>query len=156
MNDLDRVKKIMISLTDIYNELLSLVKKERECLMNIDTENLVKIIELKQYMGLKIRSVEDELKNIFLKYNAESISEFLFLISREKNVDHIRVINGKLLELMNKFNKESAVNRMITQESVSFYNSMVNMYMSFIRNQNENYDKDATIGITQRALSVKV
>lgn len=156
MNDLDKVSSIMTSIVNIYEELLSVLKDEREYLINLDMENLSRVIELKQYIGLNLKNLEDELKNILNEYGVDNINEFLFLSSKQNSIDHIRVTNGKLLELMDKFNKESVVNRMITQESVSFYNSMVNMYMGFVKNQSENYDKDATIGITQRALSVKV
>ncbi len=156
MNDLEKVNSIMTSIVSIYEELLSVLKDEREYLINLDMENLSKVIELKQYIGLNLKNLEDELKNVLNEYGADNINEFLFMASKQNSIDHIRVINGKLLELMDKFNKESVVNRMITQESVSFYNSMVNMYMGFVKNQSENYDKDATIGITQRALSVKV
>jgi len=156
VNDLDKVSSIMTSIVNIYEELLSVLKDEREYLINLDMENLSRVIELKQYIGLNLKNLEDELKNILNEYGVDNINEFLFLSSKQNSIDHIRVTNGKLLELMDKFNKESVVNRMITQESVSFYNSMVNMYMGFVKNQSENYDKDATIGITQRALSVKV
>ncbi len=156
MNDLEKVSSIMTSIVNIYEELLSVLKDEREYLINLDMENLSKVIELKQYIGLNLKNLEDELKNVLNEYGVENINEFLFMASKQNSIDHIRVTNGKLLELMDKFNKESVVNRMITQESVSFYNSMVNMYMGFVKNQSENYDKDATIGITQRALSVRV
>jgi hypothetical protein len=156
VSNLDKVKEILTSFIDIYKELLSILQKEREYLVNIDTENLLNIVELKQYVGLKIKSLEDSLKSILSEYGVESINEFLFVVSKDNSVDDIRILNGMLLELMDKFAKESVVNRMITNESISFYNSMVSMYMGFVKNQSENYDKDATIGITQRALSVKV
>ncbi len=156
MNSLEKVKEILSSFVDIYKELLSVLQEERKCLVKMNMEKLTDIIELKQYMGLKIKNLEDNLENIFRQYEVENINEFLFLVSKNNDVDYIRVLNGMLLELMDKFTKESVINKMITNESISFYNSMVSMYMGFIKNQSENYNKDATIGITQKALSVKV
>ncbi len=156
MNDLDRVSDILTSLVEIYKELLSLLKREREYLIAVDTENLLKIIELKQYMSLNLKTLEDELKSVFCKHNVDNIHGFLFLLSKERDVDDVRVKSGMLMELMDKFNKEALINRMITQESVSFYNSMINMYMGFMHNRKESYDKDATIGITQKIVSLKV
>ncbi len=156
MNSLEKVKEILSSFVDIYKELLSVLQEERKCLVKMNMEKLTDIIELKQYMGLKIKNLEDSLENIFRQYEVENINEFLFLVSKNNDVDYIRVLNGMLLELMDKFTKESVINKMITNESISFYNSMVSMYMGFIKNQSENYNKDATIGITQKALSVKV
>lgn len=156
MSDLVKTKEILSSFVMLYRELLSITEKERASLVDADTESLSKIVELKQYISLKTKKLEDELKTILEKYGAESVDEFLFVASESENVDETRVLNGMLHEILTKFNKELEINRMIMQESVSFYNSMLNMYMSFVTNKNNSYDKNAAIDISQHSSGMRV
>ncbi len=155
MNDLTETKEILSSFVTLYKELLSITEKEREGLVGADIERLSKIVELKQYISLKIKSLEDKLKTILERYGADSVDELLFVLSKNRDVDEVRVLNGMLHEALTKFNREFEINRMIMQESVSFYNSMLNMYMGFIKNKNDRYDKNAAIDIDQHSIGVR-
>ncbi len=156
MNDLSKVKDILASLQELYENLLTVVEQEREYLVNVDIKNLLKVVELKQYIGLKLKNSEDELKKIFDKYDVENVSEFLFFVSENEDVDDVRVLNGMLQEKMAQFNKQIEINRLISEESVSFYNSLMNVYMELFKGNNENYDKDASVNIKQQSVSVRV
>ena len=156
MNDLLKVKELLVSFKELYENLLSVVEQEGTYLVNIDIKSLIKIVELKQYIGLKLKNLEDELKNIFEKYNVSTISEFLFVVSEDNYVDDIRILNGMLQEKITKFNKLMEINRLITEESVSFYSSLMNVYMEIFKESNESYDKDASVSIKQQSVSVRV
>ncbi len=156
MSDLVRLKDILSSFIEVYDNLLSVSEQEREYLVNVDIKNLMRIVELKQYIGIKLKNLEDELKKILNKYNADNISDFLFVVSENKSVDDIRVLNGMLQEKINEFNRQTEINRMITEESVSFYNGLMNIYMELFKSNNENYDKDASVNIKQESVSVRV
>jgi len=156
VSDLVRLKDILSSFIEVYDNLLSVSEQEREYLVNVDIKNLMRIVELKQYIGIKLKNLEDELKKILNKYNADNISDFLFVVSENKSVDDIRVLNGMLQEKINEFNRQTEINRMITEESVSFYNGLMNIYMELFKSNNENYDKDASVNIKQESVSVRV
>ncbi len=156
MNDLSKIYKILSSLLQIYKELFNIAKNEREYLINLNIEKLTETIELKQYISLNIKKLEDSLKDILLKYNVESINEFLLIADKKDNVDDVRLINGKLKETIETVKREFNINQIITNESVSFYNSMIDMYMGFLKNRGNNYDKDAAIEIAQNSVGLKV
>ncbi len=154
MDKKSRLKTLLEGLLALYSELLAVTQKERDALVEMDVEELAKITDLKQYAALKIKQLSDELKVYLASCNVENVSQWL-LICSEGDVDDIRVLNGKLESAIERFNSESEINRMIVQESVSFYNSMLNMYASFVGG-NENYNRDATVEVNQHALSVRV
>jgi flagellar biosynthesis/type III secretory pathway chaperone len=156
MNDLVKLKDMLGSFSNLYDSLLALAEQEREYLVNIDIKNLMKVVELKQYIGLKLKKLEDELKGVLDKYKAENVSEFLFIVSQDAYVDDIRVLNGMLREKISEYNKQSEINRMITEESVSFYGGLMNIYAELFKNVNESYDKDASVSINQQTVSVRV
>ncbi len=156
MNDIAKTKEVLSSLEEVYENLLSVMEQERECLVSMDLKNLMKTVELKQYLGLKLKNLEFELKKVLDKYSVSNISEFLFLVSEDNYVDDVRVLNGQLQEKMEKFNRQFEINTAITKESVSFYNGLMNIYAELFKNNNENYDKDASVNIKQESMSVRV
>ncbi len=150
----ENLKLILQSLLDLYTELLGILKEEREALVSVDIDKLSKITETKQYASLKIKSLSDDLKRVLSSCGAENITQWLLLCS-EGNIDDIRVLNGKLERVIEKFNRDSEINAYIAGESISFFNGILNMYASF-SGRGEVYNKDATVKMDQHALSVRV
>ncbi len=155
MNEKDRLVRILESMLELYKELTGITLREREYLSRVDIENLAKLIDIKQYAALKIKQLSLQLKEILKQRNASSLSEWLILY-KDDDAGKIKQLSERLKEQVDKFKRESEINNQITQESVSFYNGMINFYLSFLNNLKESYNSDATVDIEQQNLSMRV
>jgi len=155
VNEKDRLVRILESMLELYKELTGITLREREYLSRVDIENLAKLIDIKQYAALKIKQLSLQLKEILKQRNASSLSEWLILY-KDDDAGKIKQLSERLKEQVDKFKRESEINNQITQESVSFYNGMINFYLSFLNNLKESYNSDATVDIEQQNLSMRV
>ncbi len=153
-----KLKGVLSSLVDIYEKLLSANMQERESLVNMDTENMIRTIEIEQYLSLKIQEHKTSLKNILQDANAENVSEFLFLASKNEDVDDLRILNGKLQTLVSQFERDKEINKMIVEENISFYNNIMDLYSTILDKKSQRYNKDAEMSVNHinKAVSVRV
>ncbi len=152
--DLPKIKNILLRLINIYQRVIELINKERECLIKIDSNGLIEIVQQKQIFAEEIEKTENELKDVLSKNGVDTINEFLFFASKNNYVDDVRVLNGKLKETLEEFRLKSEVNRMIAQEHAEFFTGLLNLYASFF--SNSNYDKNAKTNIGTQIMSVRV
>ncbi len=152
--DLPLVKDILARLIDIYQNVNELISKERDCLIRVDSDGLIEIVQQKQLFAEKIEKAENELRDILSRNGVETINEFLFFASEKNYVDDVRILNGKLKETLEEFRLKNEVNRMIAQEHAEFFAGLLNLYASFF--SNSNYDKNAKTNIGTQIMSVRV
>ncbi len=152
--DLPLVKDILSRLIDIYQNVNKLINKERDCLIRVDSDGLIEIVQQKQLFAEEIEKAENELRDILSRNGVETINEFLFFASEKNYVDDVRILNGKLKETLEEFRLKNEVNRMIAQEHAEFFAGLLNLYASFF--SNSNYDKNAKTNIGTQIMSVRV
>ena len=154
MNSLLNLEGVLNRLIELYEKLVELTEKERKYLINIDGEGLEKLTKQKQLIADELESKKNQLKEILSLYDAENISEFLFIVSENRKVDHLRMLNGKLRKTIDEFVLKSNVNKMIATENLQFFNGLLNLYGSLF--SKENYDKNAQTPINGQIMSVRV
>ena len=152
--DLILIKNVLSELITVYQNAIELIDKEREHLITVDSDKLIDVIEQKQALANRIKESEGQLKKILTRNGVNTINEFLFFASEKNFVDDIRVLNGKLKFILDKFRLKSDINKMIAQEHVEFFTGLLNIYASFF--PNANYDKDAKTNIETQIMSVRV
>ncbi len=153
-SDLILIRNVLSELITVYQNAIELIDKEREHLIKVDSDKLIDVIEQKQVLANRIKESEGQLKKILTRNGVNTINEFLFFASEKNFVDDIRVLNGKLKFILDKFRLKSDINKMIAQEHVEFFTGLLNIYASFF--SNANYDKDAKTNIEAQIMSVRV
>jgi len=152
--DLPIIRNILSRLINIYERVIELINKERDCLIRVDSNGLMEIVQQKQLFAEEIEKAESELRDVLSRNGVETINEFLFFASEKNYVDDVRILNGKLKETLEEFRLKSEVNRMIAQEHAEFFTGLLNLYASFF--SNSNYDKNAKTNIGTQIMSVRV
>ncbi len=148
------LKYTLKGLVVVYERALELLNKERECLVKIDSDGLIQVLQKKQFLAEKISILEERLKEFLSVNGVENVSEYLFFVSRDNFVDDVRVLNGKLKDLLEKFQVKSEVNKIIAKEHLEFFNGLLSFYASLI--SNGNYDKNANPNYDAQLMSVRV
>lgn len=156
-NTVKALKGVLNDIIKIYEQLLEINRTEREYLVNADTANLSKTVEIKKYFALKIKDMEAEIKKLLDKHHVLKVSELISLSNKLRDIDELRTLEKKAKSVMEKYREKEKLNRMITAEHTSFYNSMSSMYASIIQNSNRNYKDNASIeNIDYNRMNVRV
>lgn len=147
------LKYILKGLVLIYERALELLDKEAHYLIKVDSDGLIEVLQKKQALAETIGVLEDKLKEFLESNGFENISEFLFFASRDNYVDDLRVLNGKLKSLLEKFELKSEVNRMIAKEHLEFFNGLLSFYATLL--SGGKYDKNANPDYDTQLMSVR-
>jgi len=144
---------ILKGLVLVYERALELLEKETHYLIKVDSDGLMEVLQKKQALAESIGILEDKLKEFLDSSGCENISEFLFFASRDNFVDDLRVLNGKLKNLLERFELKSEVNRMIAKEHLEFFNGLLSFYAAVI--SGGKYDKNANPEYETQLMSVR-
>ncbi|MGC8790213.1 MAG: hypothetical protein ACP5PO_01685 [Desulfurella sp.] len=109
-----------------YERLIEISRKERACLITVDTDGILSILQEKEtYLNI-INTNLNKLKE--LGVSKAIISKY----------------ESKIIEISSKFLYENSINEKIAKQHLAFSTSMLNLYASFMH-LNQTYNNKAYI-----------
>ncbi len=122
-----QIKLLIENIIASYESLIELSQKERTCLITMDTDSILPIIQEKEK---HLHIINECLKKL------EKLDTLKLKILQYKN---------KIIELSSKFLYENSINEKIAKQHLAFSQSMLNLYAGFLQ-LHQTYDNKATIG----------
>lgn len=109
-----------------YERLIELSRKERICLITIDTDRISCVLKEKETFLKSINNCLSRIKSI------------------NNQKDQLLKYKSKIIQISNKFLYENSINAKIAQQHLAFSSSMLNLYASFMQ-LNQTYNKEASL-----------
>lgn len=122
-----------------YKMLLDLLKKERVCLVEINTDLIEEISKEKDTVVMRLRLLEEERIRLMKKYAEDNgIMKIINLedLARLTGDDHFSELRSQMLSILQSIDEMNKFNSMLIDRSIkyistttSFFNSFKNQHM---------------------------
>lgn len=130
----DTIKNILIEQINSYRTLLELLQRERECLINLDANEVENLSKEKDTVVLKLRLLEEERIRLIKKYSADNAmnrSVSLQELSELTADNDFQVMRLQLISLLQSLQELNAFNMILIERSLSFVNHSMGFLESF-------------------------
>jgi flagellar biosynthesis/type III secretory pathway chaperone len=130
----ESIKNILTEQINNYRVLLELLQRERECLINLDADEVENLSKEKDTIVLKLRLLEEERIRLIKKYSAdnamkESVSlQDLFRLTADKD---FQLIRSQLISLLQGIRELNEFNMVLIERSLSVVRHSVGFLESF-------------------------
>jgi flagellar biosynthesis/type III secretory pathway chaperone len=130
----ESIKSILTEQINNYRVLLELLQRERECLINLDVDEVENLSKEKDTIVLKLRLLEEERIRLIKKYSAdnaikESVSlQELFRLTADKD---FQLIRSQLISLLQGIRELNEFNMVLIERSLSVVRHSVGFLESF-------------------------
>jgi flagellar biosynthesis/type III secretory pathway chaperone len=134
MSIIDSIKSILIEQTRSYRGLVSLLQRERECLINLDADEVENLSKEKDTILLRLRLLEEERIRLIKKYsadngNAGSVS--LQSLSDLTADNDFQLVRSQLTSLLQSIQELNDFNMILIERSLSAVRNSVGFLESF-------------------------
>jgi len=134
MRIIDSIKSILFEQTRSYRGLISVLQRERECLINLDAEKVENLSKEKDTILLRLRLLEEERIRLIKKYsadngNADSVS--LQNLSHLTGDNDFQLIRSQLTSLLQSIQELNDFNMILIERSLSAVRNSVGFLESF-------------------------
>jgi flagellar biosynthesis/type III secretory pathway chaperone len=130
----ESIKNILTEQINNYRVLLELLQRERECLINLDVDEVENLSKEKDTIVLKLRLLEEERIRLIKKYSAdnamkETVSLLdLFRLTADKD---FQIIRSQLISLLQGIRELNEFNMVLIERSLSVVRHSVGFLESF-------------------------
>jgi flagellar biosynthesis/type III secretory pathway chaperone len=130
----ESIKNILTEQINNYRVLLELLQRERECLINLDVDEVENLSKEKDTIVLKLRLLEEERIRLIKKYSAdnamkETVSLLdLFRLTADKD---FQLIRSQLISLLQGIRELNEFNMVLIERSLSVVRHSVGFLESF-------------------------
>ncbi len=114
----------------VLNELKLLLEEEKEVLIKLDDENLMKIISKKNEKTDKIESIE--------KHRRESFDEVSFKLFIKKN-NEAKKITSEIDKIIKDIRDLQEINMMLTKQSMDYNSNLMNIIQRTLKKSSLTY-----------------
>jgi flagellar biosynthesis/type III secretory pathway chaperone len=134
MRIIESIKNILTEQINNYRVLLELLQRERECLINLDVDEVENLSKEKDTIVLKLRLLEEERIRLIKKYSAdnamkETVSLLdLFRLTADKD---FQLIRSQLISLLQGIRELNEFNMVLIERSLSVVRHSVGFLESF-------------------------
>lgn len=141
MSIIDSIKSILIEQTRSYRGLVSLLQRERECLINLDADEVENLSKEKDTILLRLRLLEEERIRLIKQYsagngNAGSVS--LQSLSDLTADNDFQLVRSQLTSLLQSIQELNDFNMILIERSLSAVRNSVGFLESFGLHINQN------------------
>ena len=141
MRIIDSIKSILFEQTRSYRGLISVLQRERECLINLDAEKVENLSKEKATILLRLRLLEEERIRLIKKYsadngNAGSVS--LQSLSDLTADNDFQLVRSQLTSLLQSIQELNDFNMILIERSLSAVRNSVGFLESFGLHINQN------------------
>jgi hypothetical protein len=141
MSIIDSIKSILIEQIKSYRVLLELLQKERECLINLDANEVENLSKEKDTTLLRLRLLEEERLRLIKKYSADNAiigSVSLQSLSELTADNDFQLIRSQLTSLLQSIQELNDFNMILIGRSLSAVRQSVGFLESFGLHINQN------------------
>jgi flagellar biosynthesis/type III secretory pathway chaperone len=128
------IKNILTEQINNYRVLLELLQRERECLINLDVDEVEDLSKEKDTIVLKLRLLEEERIRLIKKYSADNAmkeSVSLQELSRLTADKDFQLIRSQLISLLQGIRELNEFNMVLIERSLSVVRQSVGFLESF-------------------------
>lgn len=137
MRTVDSIKSILIELISSYRMLLNVLRKERECLINLDAAGIENLSKEKDTIILKLQLFEEERGRLTAKFITDNNITGNMSLQRiyELTGDNsFQVSESQLLTVLQSIEDMNEFNRILMERSINFVKNAANFLDSFAFN----------------------
>jgi flagellar biosynthesis/type III secretory pathway chaperone len=130
----ESIKNILTEQINNYRVLLELLQRERECLINLDADEVENLSKEKDTIVLKLRLLEEERIRLIKKYSADNAmkeSVSLQELSRLTADKDFQLIRSQLISLLQGIRELNEFNMVLIERSLSVVRHSVGFLESF-------------------------
>jgi flagellar biosynthesis/type III secretory pathway chaperone len=130
----ESIKSILTEQINNYRVLLELLQRERECLINLDVDEVENLSKEKDTIVLKLRLLEEERIRLIKKYSADNAmkeSVSLQELSRLTADKDFQLIRSQLISLLQGIRELNEFNMVLIERSLSVVRHSVGFLESF-------------------------
>jgi flagellar biosynthesis/type III secretory pathway chaperone len=130
----ESIKSILTEQINNYRVLLELLQRERECLINLDADEVENLSKEKDTIVLKLRLLEEERIRLIKKYSADNAmkeSVSLQELSRLTADKDFQLIRSQLISLLQGIRELNEFNMVLIERSLSVVRHSVGFLESF-------------------------
>jgi len=145
--------RVLSSELKCYETVLSLVRNEKEAIVNDNIEELIEITKKQEEIILKIKSLEkkrealiiklDRQSQINLSYNEFSLNRLAELVDEPYSSQYIK-LRKEMKDLLDEIRKINERNLQIIQKSMNTFNTTIELFLSEL-NPAQTYSRSGKI-----------
>jgi flagellar biosynthesis/type III secretory pathway chaperone len=123
MNTTTKIKNILNEEIKGYRELIDLLQKEKECLINLDTAGIENVYKEKDTVILKLRLLDEERINLLKRLSQENNTEKemtlqrLYKLTGDETLKNMRL---QLISMLQSIEELNEFNGILIERSLSF------------------------------------
>ncbi len=134
MNTIESIKSIIYQQLDAYRILLDVLRKERECLINLSIDGIEAVTKEKDTVALRIKLLDEERIRLISKFTAE------FNIEGDITLQKITEITGdnsfsdlrlKFISILQSISEINEFNRILIDRSMQYIKNSANILSTF-------------------------
>lgn len=129
MKTIDKIKNILSGQVAVYNAFSGLLRREKECLVNIDPAGIEGLSKEKDTLVLRLKLLEEErirLVSLFSVENELPGDINLKKIAEFTKDGDLRKLGLQLVSLVQGISELNEFNRVLIERSISFVKNSVN------------------------------
>jgi flagellar biosynthesis/type III secretory pathway chaperone len=137
----DSIKSILIEQIKSYRVLLELLQRERECLINLDANEVENLSKEKDTILLRLRLLEEERIRLIKKYSADNTNSGNVSLQSlaELTADNdFQLMRSQLTSLLQSIQELNDFNMILIERSLSAVRHSVGFLESFGLHVNQN------------------
>ncbi len=134
MRTIHTIKNILIEQIKGYRQLLDMLQREKECLINLDAKGVENISKEKDTIVLTLTLIEDERIRLIEEFSAENkITGEVGLqrLADETGDETFHIVRLQLVSLLQSIEELNAVNRVLIGRSLNFIKNSMTFLGSF-------------------------
>ena len=134
MKTIDSIKSILIELRSSYRMLLDVLRRERECLIDLDAAGIESLSKEKDTITLRLRLFEEERRRLIAKFIVDDnlIGNMSLQRIYELTGDNFfQVLRSQLLLILQEIEEMNEFNGILMERSINFVKNTANFLDSF-------------------------
>jgi flagellar biosynthesis/type III secretory pathway chaperone len=134
MTHIDEIKKVLSRQINFLKELLDVLRKERDCLVEHNVKELNVLSKEKDTICLWLKLLSDEIKGLMNKYALENNIDGdinIDLIYKHSGESDLKFLKLQLISLSQSLMELNDFNRILMERSLNFYKEATDFFESF-------------------------